>query len=1395
MKTLIQIFFLSLILLSISSISSHANTYALGSTNLLLGPLAGTNSVILLVSPSSGTWTATTNSNWLHLSPANRGGTGSANVIFSYDANLGATRSSTLNISSQTVIITQAGSNYIAAGLNTLVSGLNAPSGVVVDGYGSLYISDTGNSAIKFWSVGGSTLTTLVASGLSAPRGLALDGSGNLWVADSGLNAIMKFFAVDGYGVSYTFTGYWYSSPQGVALDGTGDLFVANTGSNSIWLIFNYGYSPFISTGLSYPYGVATDIAGNVYIADTFNNAIKKWTAANGKINTLVSSGLAFPPGLAVDGSGNVYIADLGNKAIKKWTAANSNVITLVSSGLAFPRGMAVDNAGNVYIADSDNNAIEELPCAFVIPTAKSENAAAGNDALPAVLPVTANLDGPCIPTSDQVWLVIGGITNGVVNFSFTANTGSTRTAHIVLLGQTNSITQVGLSLGTTALLEGPWAGVDSVVLALSQITGTWTATTNANWLHLSPASQGGIGSANVIFSYDANPGAPRYGSITISGQTVAITQAGSNYVAAAMTTVVSGLNVPSGVAVDGVGNLDIADTGNSAIKQWSVVNNTLTTLVVSGLSSPRCVAVDSSYNVYFADTGNSAIKKWNAGDSNITTLVSSGLNVPSGLAVDGSGNVYIADTGSSAIKKWTAANSNMTTLVSSGLNSPQRLALDGSGSVYVPDYGNNTAKKWTAANTTMTNLAFLALNGPEGMAVDGARNVYLADTFNSVIKELPDAFVDPTSKQENPANGSDNLPAVLPITVNLTGPFAPTSDKSWLLISGITNGVVSFSFAINYSASRTAHIVLLGQTVSVTQGAGVPPTIVVGPSIFPSGTIGQDYNQTNTAHSGTPPYSFIVSNGSLPPGLSLSIGGVLSGKPTVWGTFTFTVQATDSSGYAGSGICSITIGCPSMPLSPALLPDGKAGVAYNQTIAASGGSAPYIFSGKALPMGLNITSSGVISGTPIVCGTFPIIVTFIDAIGCTGTGNYNLNIASSDVCQQWLQTTPLPDGYISHTLSYASGYLYNIGGSSDTEGDPDGTNVFYAQVHSDGTIGAWTNATPLPVAVLNHAGVAANGFMFVLGGYHYTDANGDVPSDVVYYSKVNTNGTLGSWQTANPLPNTLSYLSASVWNNTIYVIGGIDVNSQPQNSVYSAQIQTDGSLSPWVAQPPLPVPNDTHYGSGIFAHASVANGFLYMLGGLIDGGTQISANVYYTKINADGTLAGWNQTTPMPQGLCFFGAVTAGGRVFVIGGSNGSSTVNPFYNATVMGDGSLSSWLIGTPLPQQLEGLAAAVSDAYIFVSGGLSATAVTPAVYSMALPSPPAAPTFVSRSFTNGNFQLQLASTNNTGFGLLASTNLTDWTRIAAGFTDTNGSLLFQDTNAASFPNRFYRAYWPLP
>src|ERR1035438_5975907 len=78
-------------------------------------------------------------------------------------------------------------------------------------------------------------------------------------------------------------------------------------------------------------------------------------------------------------------------------------------------------------------------------------------------------------------------------------------------------------------------------------------------------------------------------------------------------------------------------------------------TLVSSGLNNPHGVAVDGDGNVYIADTNNNAIKEWNPASQLVRRLVSTGLKSPSGVAVDGQANVYIADTSDNAIKKYTA--------------------------------------------------------------------------------------------------------------------------------------------------------------------------------------------------------------------------------------------------------------------------------------------------------------------------------------------------------------------------------------------------------------------------------------------------------------------------------------------------------------------------------------------------------------------------------------------------------------------------------------------------------------------------------------------------------------------------------------------------------------------
>jgi sugar lactone lactonase YvrE len=416
-------------------------------TSLLVGSAAGSSSVVLTY---PGAWTATANDSFLHISAGSASGTGNALVLFTYDEFTGTgTRTGTLTIAGLTVTVTQAGTNYIGPGpVITLVSsGLFQPHGTAADGSGNVYIADTLNSAIKEWSASTQQVTTLVPSGLNNPLGVAVDGSGNVYIADTGSTAIKEWSASTQQVTTLSAVPY----PAGVAVDSSGNVFIVNTLNDTIseWSALMQQLTTLLSTGLSSPYGIAVDGSGNLYITNTANNAIKEWSASTQQVITLLSTGQANPFGVAVDGSGNVYFTDADNNLVREWSASTQQETSLVFTGLNSPIGVSVDTSGNVYIADTGNNAIKEIPNAFVGPPSLTEPPGAGSDSLLPVLPSTANLTGIFAPTSDQSWLTIGTIANGVISFSFTANPSTARTAHIAVLGQTITVTQNGVSAQT----------------------------------------------------------------------------------------------------------------------------------------------------------------------------------------------------------------------------------------------------------------------------------------------------------------------------------------------------------------------------------------------------------------------------------------------------------------------------------------------------------------------------------------------------------------------------------------------------------------------------------------------------------------------------------------------------------------------------------------------------------------------------------------------------------------------------------------------------------------------------------------------------------------------------------------------------------------------------------
>lgn len=325
----------------------------------------------------------------------------------------------------------------------------------------------------------------------------------------------------------------------------------------------------------------------------------------------------------------------------------------------------------------------------------------------------------------------------------------------------------------------------------------------------------------------------------------------------------------------------------------------------------------------------------------------------------------------------------------------------------------------------------------------------------------------------------------------------------------------------------------------TISQNAGVVtvdqpgcPTISLSPSTLPNGTVGVFYDQTITASGGVEPYSFAVTSGSLPPGLVLSFNGDsaladLSGTPTTAGTFAFTITATDSDNCSGSQAYTVTITCPTITVSPTTLSDGAVGASYNQTLTASGGTAPYVFAvtSGSLPPGLTLSTGGVLSGSPTAGGSFSFTVTATDQNQCAGSRSYTVSIAGCGTIT--VGPSALFEGFVGveyrRTLSGSGGtapYSFSVtsgslppglsfsGGAISGIPTATGRYTFEVQaVDSDGCSGSRTYTLTIscrpvtfspPILPPASQGVAYNQTITVLGSpgpYTFSVTAGSLPS------------------------------------------------------------------------------------------------------------------------------------------------------------------------------------------------------------------------------------------------------------------------------------------------------------
>ncbi|MBI5085466.1 MAG: putative Ig domain-containing protein [Acidobacteria bacterium] len=209
-------------------------------------------------------------------------------------------------------------------------------------------------------------------------------------------------------------------------------------------------------------------------------------------------------------------------------------------------------------------------------------------------------------------------------------------------------------------------------------------------------------------------------------------------------------------------------------------------------------------------------------------------------------------------------------------------------------------------------------------------------------------------------------------------------------VLSGIptATGTYSFNVRVVDSAARES-----SRNFTVTIGAGL---LITTSPLLPNGAVGTAYSQALSASGGVAPYSWAVTGGALPLGLTLSAPGLVSGVPAVAGSYSFTARAADLAGATGTASFSISITDTLRITTAAPLPDGAVGSAYSLTFAAAGGRAPYLWSitGGSLPAGLSLSVQGVLSGTPSAAGSAAVSIRVSDAAGGSAAGSYLLTIA-----------------------------------------------------------------------------------------------------------------------------------------------------------------------------------------------------------------------------------------------------------------------------------------------------------------------------------------------------------------------------------------------------------------
>ncbi len=336
-------------------------------------------------------------------------------------------------------------------------------------------------------------------------------------------------------------------------------------------------------------------------------------------------------------------------------------------------------------------------------------------------------------------------------------------------------------------------------------------------------------------------------------------------------------LDSPGGVAVDSKGNLYIADTHNHRVREVVASTGKITTVAGTGaagfsgdggaataakLDRPTALAVDGAGNLYIADTENHRVRKIAAATGVIATVAGNGaegfggdggaavaasIDSPNGLAVDANGNLYIADTHNGRVREVNASNGLISTVVgvggakgnalgfggdggaatAAGLALPRGLTLDAAGNLYVADSENHRVRRISgglistvAGHGTETfagdgaPAVTASLDSPRSVAVSPAGLVTLADSRNQRVRQI-DALAAPGPNIHTIAGLGETTPGSL----SLSGP-AVVAYGSGALTATVSGGSGSATGSVTFVESNAGATTTLGSAALVSGSA-----------------------------------------------------------------------------------------------------------------------------------------------------------------------------------------------------------------------------------------------------------------------------------------------------------------------------------------------------------------------------------------------------------------------------------------------------------------------------------------------------------------------------------------------------------------------------------------------